>query len=579
MTKIKAIVKHNPKSLVEDVFPAQDGVSSQELAAIICPEVLPAFFCDLPSGPPANNHLQLAMKHHQRLLAITLYSARNSWDFEEREGPKTEFEWSGGVKTLLECDIPIHYNVEIGSAASKAPYETQMLLVRHLVDRRCRLRDLALKLLPSYEISRLGLSSERIVDRTANEVIRALENQGFDIPHALTISSSSEGSVYRHTYSPTLAGILLQAGFTEIDIAEGLLSVEPFLQGRSYDFLLDAFEECAYLSWLLKNTATAWSIGNAVPNELCATFLDSMGLDGDHNVLHIVAFLMGRLQMFRRSRLKVTLMTFKRTPPPNEIFIGRTDNCVCGCSSGGCLPFTSYMYSVTAACKENFLDAFPEIFSDLNRNSDLRKREILEYIRFYTFTKLECRHTCCSETLWTRLKAYRWSSLLWPSKGPDPEEQDHQEIREEDHHQLVLLDFLMDEFEAELLSMADSRQNNLLSDFMLRYWEPRMTEVLNSRKLQAEDLAVIKEIGVDLEVRESSDTDSISMRDSDASSVSSFDLAETSEEHETRRYAAVGRAIDRICGWNDFGGQEKLQKRVRRPKLRLHRKSSASSAK
>ena len=82
-----------------------------------------------------------------------------------------------------------------------------------------------------------------------------------------------------------------------------------------------------------------------------------------------------------------------------------------------------------------------------------------EIVRFHTFRKLELRHTCCE----------------WDRGGvTEPEQEEIEEIRDEDHDRIQLLESVLHEFKENL-------GDHTLITFFKGYWAERMQEVLEQR--------------------------------------------------------------------------------------------------
>jgi hypothetical protein len=68
--------------------------------------------------------------------------------------------------------------------------------MRHLKDRRDRLKKLALDNLPATQIEQLGLISGRALDSLAPRVIQLLKERDVRIPEALSVSRDRPLSIY-----------------------------------------------------------------------------------------------------------------------------------------------------------------------------------------------------------------------------------------------------------------------------------------------------------------------------------------------------------------------------------------------
>ncbi len=114
-----------------------------------------------------------------------------------------------------DCSLPVsatlQYVFRLASKRCKLKY------IRHIKDRRERLKWLAPDNLPVTEIDRLGLVSERVFDSLASHVIQLLQDRGVYIPEALTATRNGPSSVYQALCSPWDAELLFRVGFHDTD--------------------------------------------------------------------------------------------------------------------------------------------------------------------------------------------------------------------------------------------------------------------------------------------------------------------------------------------------------------------------
>lgn len=166
------------------------------------------------------------------------------------------------------------------------------------------------------------------------------------------------------------------------------------------------------------------------------------------------------------------------------------DDCICACSSRGCLASTMMLKSFTRAWSKRWgprklLTLATEYLTILigprNPCPDMLVKEI---IRYRTFKELELRHTCC-----------QWNPFYGLVKF-DPEE--HAEIRDEDQEKIELLESLLLEFE-------EHRGTQDVLSFLEGYWATRMDQVIAEQGCVDEE--ALREIGVVLQkdVAEESD--------------------------------------------------------------------------
>ena len=113
-------------------------------------------------------------------------------------------------------------------------------------------------------------------------------------------------------------------------------------------------------------------------------------------------------------------------------------------------------------------------------------------VRFYTFTKLDLKHTCCQNRVEWNSNNYEYKHHI---QELDPDE--ILEIQEEDGDGIELLEDLLHEFK-------DKRQGQDLVQFLKGYWATRMEEVCRTRhrvdqqKLRELGITLVEDEGVDV---------------------------------------------------------------------------------
>ncbi|MBE3041098.1 hypothetical protein IMZ48_00620 [Candidatus Bathyarchaeota archaeon] len=114
-----------------------------------------------------------------------------------------------------DCALPIsgHFN----SVFLYASKRFQLKLIRHIKNRRDRLKQLALNNLAAAQLDRLGLDSTRDLDSLAPQVIQLIEEHGFHVPEALIASRNAPSSVYQELWILENAELFFRAGFHDTD--------------------------------------------------------------------------------------------------------------------------------------------------------------------------------------------------------------------------------------------------------------------------------------------------------------------------------------------------------------------------
>lgn len=184
------------------------------------------------------------------------------------------------------------------------------------------------------------------------------------------------------------------------------------------------------------------------------------------------------------------------------------DNCTCGCVEDGCHTFkvvfddiwhyaTGHKFSRYSRCEENFasprsilVSGFAAKVSELLQNFPLDISVWVKMsksgLRYFTFSMLDLPHTCCN---------------IYAVGGPTLftlEEVD--EIRDEEHERLGVLEQLVREFEEKYDNFQNTeKQGDKFTNFLTAHWAPKMEQVLADlelRDLSAQELRAAEEVGV-----------------------------------------------------------------------------------
>ena len=190
-----------------------------------------------------------------------------------------------------------------------------------------------------------------------------------------------------------------------------------------------------------------------------------------------------------------------RRLPMTIFFDVSCDDCVCACSSQGCLASTMMLKSFEVQRSYYFKVSRDRII--LGTQFLLRLVEphkfcpdwlVKEIIRYHTFEELKLRHTCC-----------RWD---WSDGITKLEPEEQAEIRDEDHEKIGLLESLLLEFE-------ENRRAQGLFSFLEGYWATRMDQVLQEQGCV--DVEALRELGVVLHPDEGSDVEELHEDDTEES--------------------------------------------------------------
>ncbi|ETS81622.1 hypothetical protein PFICI_06624 [Pestalotiopsis fici W106-1] len=166
----------------------------------------------------------------------------------------------------------------------------------------------------------------------------------------------------------------------------------------------------------------------------------------------------------------------------------------------------------------------------------------LSALKVFTFEALELRHTCCH-----KLVKSDNEDIPWKWKDVPVCENEIDEIQEEDHELLGLLDDLVEEFVDELQSSGNS-----LQQFLIRYWAPRMEHVLEdlrAAKMSAEQVLAAEQVGVTWE------DDSVDDSVDDSISESEDEYSYPPRPTRSERIEALIKQMDEIVAESSQSGR------------------------
>ncbi|KAH7219842.1 hypothetical protein BKA60DRAFT_596172 [Fusarium oxysporum] len=165
------------------------------------------------------------------------------------------------AQLLLEADCCLPAHLMEQSSLEKCSLRCRRLLFKHFKNRRRRLRDLSLALLPPEVIHRYGVTVDFLPDATARFLWKELESrcgestrQEFEMGHGLNPFCSyysSSGGLFEEPISPQICLLADEFGIKPSD-EDGLqpLLARVYLSSHSYDSLQITI---LYLNWLLKH--------------------------------------------------------------------------------------------------------------------------------------------------------------------------------------------------------------------------------------------------------------------------------------------------------------------------------------
>lgn len=404
----------------------------------------------------------------------------------------------GSMVVILEsdCRVPNQFS----GIFSKLCRDCRGELLKHIQNRRERLKSFALERLPVAEASALGLDQTAVLDSKANLVTQTLGRRGFEVPSPLRIDVCLENRVGRFDtlnaqfdlYNPASMfhqnplnspfgsnfEAIFQLGFRDFEEPFSI-ELSPLLSWLGLPVYILGCELEAWEAnridaciWLVNHGANLWDPISSYNSATTAHHLyASVDLSERMNVISDSA------------RLKAQFLT--RTLSTNDV----RDNCDCRCSLGGCSPFLWFLRN-----NINRLTAFHGPFDGRQYTIyrfplSLRRwkpffsvEQLRSAIRYLTFECLAIRHTCSHDY-------------------PQVEKRTADEIEEimsEDASLLELLEELVQDFDSELQSVI-TEEDPLGLQFWETHWPGRMEEVfekLDGYRMNESELLSAQRLGV-----------------------------------------------------------------------------------
>lgn len=403
---------------------------------------------------------------------------------------------SASVVVMLEsdCRVPNQFSRIFSKLCKTCKRE----LLKHIRNRRERLKRFALEKLPAAESSVLGLNQAAILDSKTNLVTQALEKRGYEIPSPLRLDMCPPDMVCRfdapnveynlyqsvsmfhqsplNTLFGTNFDALLELGFRDFEDppSVGLSPLLSWLTRPLYvspaecdDWEANRIKACI---WLIEHGANLW---DTISEDIPATTA--------HYLYGSLYFWEPRIPIPPLGRLKVQFLT--NTLSTHDV----RDGCHCRCALGGCSPFVWFLKRGTGPdnpwwgrYEHGTFDEFP---SFLHRWKPIISLEQLRSaVRFLTFELLGVRHTCSHDY----------------TKVDKPTADEIEELMSEDAWLVELLEDLIEKFESELQSFI-TPDDPLGMPFWATQWPERMKEVLaqlSEYKMEEDELLSAQQLGV-----------------------------------------------------------------------------------
>lgn len=261
------------------------------------------------------------------------------------------------ITILLEADCAVPVPTKLQHILRYASEQGKLRYAHGMRDRRDRLKRYALDTLPTTELERLGLMSERVLDSAAPRVIQLLKDRGSDIPEALAVERNGPSLVYQRLRVPSDAEVFFSVGFQDTDSwfdadAAELKNVPNLEQDLAYlhwlgthgasTLELKSFDSktrifvANYTFWRIGEDLDHWSRSWIFNNVRFPFFSHSSSTDDSETPP-----LGDRIAWIHEINARVL---------PAEI----ADNCSCKCSPGGCTPLTSLLKGIRCLDSDYF---------------------------------------------------------------------------------------------------------------------------------------------------------------------------------------------------------------------------------
>ncbi|KFA54720.1 hypothetical protein S40293_00693 [Stachybotrys chartarum IBT 40293] len=458
------------------------------------------------------------------------------------------------LEIVLQHDYPVHWDRALYADVVYAPLHIYSLVITHLADRRRRLANFAIELLPEQDLVRLNLRRNEPLHIGIEEVITLLEKRGHLIPASLTPAklNSPIQSIFPEFWERNLSQILAQAGFR-------LPSKAPTPSPYAFEDWGLFYE---YSQWLLEN------FGKSVlfqPVKLCSSETGLVVLSGGNAAIssgHVLGHYLAHLssvctefhyQVGKREPLSISSPEVHLTLSL-ILEMATPDDCICGCSIAGCLPATIFMWTLHSD-KRTGITRLRRALLFLESQGKLSL--VHSALRFSIFKALGCRHTCCGPAWFCVYHRGYYDCAEWGDEK-------RQSIRAQDAEKLGLLEELLPEIVRQYQATGLP-----LWDFIHTHLRPRVSRTLKeldsqkkvqltSQQLNQLELQLATQLGEEaiegLEVLSDRSPSRDEQFDSDLSVVTSSAASDSEsilEDKRTRRLEAVQRCINRICGWID----------------------------
>ncbi|KAI0436950.1 hypothetical protein F4803DRAFT_197268 [Xylaria telfairii] len=470
--EVEHLVRNHPSTLAERNLlghsPLHLAVDKPKFLRVLVQAADTTILNQASFGPNCRSILEAALVVSGELRCLEGHSSRRC----------RRCSCAESVVILLKADCALPVSETLQQSLNRASQRCKLKYIRHVKDRRDRLRQLALENLPPTEVDRLGLAPGHVLDSFAPQVVQLLQDHyHVQIPAALTVlemeprDQGSPLSIYQALADRRDAELFFRSGFHDTDSwcrydVVGLDGFNNRFNSRS--FLL-------YLHWLMKHGSMSHQLKSFKSgNRIFATnylFL-ILGQNLGPSIYNRCFFYDSSIELpldERRAWIHELNTSVLKT--------NNADACRCKCSPKGCTALTSLLKGMSAYYRDS--DEISRHFVDPLVNyltfscDDLDAGDHIVMLQYMTYTALGIPHSCCQ---------------LYRTHAHQNFYGKFEEIQDEYAYDLALLEELVNELESELVAILRNPEQGLvdLISFWERTWAGRVGEILD--RLEGNDL-------------------------------------------------------------------------------------------
>jgi Ankyrin repeats (3 copies) len=400
------------------------------------------------------------------------------------------------------------------------------LLSLTLKSSRLELKQLALEKLPVAVSASLCLGQDIIPDSEAPQILALMKEHEYSISAQISALVPMNGTIYHNLGTVDnireFSRALYHSGFNETDTAwydiTPIMGSVCFSNVHNYIFY--------YVEFLVGNGA---DILKEIPLCLISGHEKIENDMRKHLTIHKLGSNLGQNRELRKFYVLIV-------QPSHRVFWVQlfcertTDPCKCSCSQNGCTFLSIYLKEHVKQCKRQYrrkprllldtelVDFLGNYLLGIQKSTEDFAKLSNTIIRSITFGALDLTHTCCEfKSTWTFKDYPRPMLRVFPSEMAG-------DIRDEEKYTIEQLDNLVEEFTANFLKVKVP-----LKDFFERYWERRITEVLQDDVIDEDEKTQLRELGVRLIEVDESETSGSDYNDEDMDESAHYDEDETDE--------------------------------------------------